>query len=197
MHPAADPSTSSVLGIVYLFLMVWRCRSLLSIHILQALTGATGGTIAAQVDKAPLESYADVGGLEAQVQEIKEAVELPLTHPELYEDIGIKPPKVRAWGAPRYLHGCMPHHPLPVYRVAGHSARACGISGDAHVCPWRVPVLRTLLTKLHGVLGSLAHRVQGCHGCVPQHKPGQPGFHFYAWCPATAVLPSSTYPQCV
>ena len=29
------------------------------------------------------------------VQEIKEAVELPLTHPELYEDIGIKPPKVR------------------------------------------------------------------------------------------------------
>lgn len=29
------------------------------------------------------------------LQEIKEAVELPLTHPELYEDIGIKPPKVR------------------------------------------------------------------------------------------------------
>jgi hypothetical protein len=47
-----------------------------------------------QVEKAPLESYADVGGLEPQIQEIKEAVELPLTHPELYEDIGIKPPKV-------------------------------------------------------------------------------------------------------
>jgi hypothetical protein len=47
-----------------------------------------------QVEKAPLESYADVGGLEQQVTEIKEAVELPLTHPELYEDIGIKPPKV-------------------------------------------------------------------------------------------------------
>ena len=47
-----------------------------------------------QVEKAPLESYADVGGLEQQIQEIKEAVELPLTHPELYEDIGIKPPKV-------------------------------------------------------------------------------------------------------
>ena len=38
-----------------------------------------------KVDKAPLESYADVGGLEEQIQEIKEAVELPLTHPELYE----------------------------------------------------------------------------------------------------------------
>lgn len=47
-----------------------------------------------KVEKAPLESYADVGGLEQQITEIKEAVELPLTHPELYEDIGIKPPKV-------------------------------------------------------------------------------------------------------
>ncbi len=54
-----------------------------------------------KVDKAPLESYADVGGLESQIQEIKEAVELPLTHPELYEDIGIKPPKgVILYGAP-------------------------------------------------------------------------------------------------
>ncbi|KAK3244626.1 26S proteasome regulatory subunit 4 A [Cymbomonas tetramitiformis] len=54
-----------------------------------------------KVDKAPLESYADVGGLESQIQEIKEAVELPLTHPELYEDIGIKPPKgVILYGEP-------------------------------------------------------------------------------------------------
>merc|ERR1712187_706635 len=54
-----------------------------------------------KVDKAPLESYADIGGLEEQIQEIKEAVELPLTHPELYDDIGIKPPKgVILWGPP-------------------------------------------------------------------------------------------------
>lgn len=54
-----------------------------------------------KVDKAPLESYADIGGLEKQIQEIKEAVELPLTHPELYEDIGIKPPKgVILYGVP-------------------------------------------------------------------------------------------------
>jgi len=45
-----------------------------------------------KVEKGPLESYADIGGLDAQIQEIK-AVELPLTHPELYEDIDIKPPK--------------------------------------------------------------------------------------------------------
>mmetsp|Transcript_83420 Transcript_83420/g.202259 ORF Transcript_83420/g.202259 Transcript_83420/m.202259 type:complete len:445 (-) Transcript_83420:35-1369(-) len=54
-----------------------------------------------KVEKAPEESYADVGGLEKQIQEIKEAVELPLTHPELYEDIGIKPPKgVILYGEP-------------------------------------------------------------------------------------------------
>lgn len=54
-----------------------------------------------KVDKAPLESYNDVGGLEDQIQEIKEAVELPMTHPEIYEDIGIKPPKgVILYGPP-------------------------------------------------------------------------------------------------
>lgn len=54
-----------------------------------------------KVEKAPLESYGDIGGLEDQIQEIKEAVELPLAHPELYEDIGIKPPKgVILYGEP-------------------------------------------------------------------------------------------------
>lgn len=54
-----------------------------------------------KVDKAPLESYRDIGGLDQQIQDIKEAVELPLVHPELYEDIGIKPPKgVILYGPP-------------------------------------------------------------------------------------------------
>eukprot|EP00002_Diphylleia_rotans_P005421 TRINITY_DN1454_c0_g1_i2.p1 TRINITY_DN1454_c0_g1~~TRINITY_DN1454_c0_g1_i2.p1 ORF type:complete len:374 (-),score=89.28 TRINITY_DN1454_c0_g1_i2:652-1773(-) len=54
-----------------------------------------------KVEKAPLESYADIGGLETQIQEIKEAVELPLSHPEIYEEIGIKPPKgVILYGPP-------------------------------------------------------------------------------------------------
>ena len=54
-----------------------------------------------KLDKAPTESYTDVGGLESQIQEIKESVELPLSHPELYEEMGIKPPKgVILYGAP-------------------------------------------------------------------------------------------------
>ena len=54
-----------------------------------------------KLEKAPTESYADIGGLEQQIQEIKEAVELPLTRPELYEEMGIKPPKgVILYGVP-------------------------------------------------------------------------------------------------
>ena len=34
-----------------------------------------------KLEKAPQETYADIGGLDQQIQEIKESVELPLTHP--------------------------------------------------------------------------------------------------------------------
>merc|ERR1712241_1105300 len=54
-----------------------------------------------KLEKAPQESYADIGGLEDQITEIKESVELPLTHPEYYEEMGIKPPKgVILYGPP-------------------------------------------------------------------------------------------------
>jgi len=43
--------------------------------------------------ESPQENYADIGGLEPQINEIKEAVELPLTRPELFLRIGIDPPK--------------------------------------------------------------------------------------------------------
>jgi ATP-dependent 26S proteasome regulatory subunit len=46
-------------------------------------------------------SYADIGGLDIQKQEIREAVELPLTNPELYSQIGIDPPRgVLLYGPP-------------------------------------------------------------------------------------------------
>jgi len=46
-------------------------------------------------------SLQDIGGLDIQKQEIKEAVELPLTHHELYRQIGIDPPRgVLLYGAP-------------------------------------------------------------------------------------------------
>ena len=46
-------------------------------------------------------TYADVGGLDTQKQEIREAVELPLTHADLYRQIGIDPPRgVLLYGPP-------------------------------------------------------------------------------------------------
>merc|ERR1712004_736221 len=54
-----------------------------------------------KLEKAPQETYADIGGLDTQIQEIKESVELPLTHPEYYGEMGIKPPKgVILYGPP-------------------------------------------------------------------------------------------------
>lgn len=46
-------------------------------------------------------SYEQVGGLETQIQEIRETVELPLTNPEIFKDIGIEPPRgVLLYGLP-------------------------------------------------------------------------------------------------
>ena len=45
--------------------------------------------------------YSDIGGLDMQKQEIREAVELPLTHFDLYKQIGIDPPRgVLLYGPP-------------------------------------------------------------------------------------------------
>lgn len=44
-------------------------------------------------DQKPDVMYADIGGMDIQKQEVREAVELPLTHFELYKQIGIDPPE--------------------------------------------------------------------------------------------------------
>lgn len=52
-------------------------------------------------DEKPDISYIDIGGLDLQKQEMREAVELPLTHFELYKQIGIDPPRgVLMYGPP-------------------------------------------------------------------------------------------------
>ncbi|EDV91396.1 26S proteasome regulatory subunit 6B [Drosophila grimshawi] len=52
-------------------------------------------------DEKPDVTYADIGGLDMQKQEIREAVELPLTHAHLYKQIGIDPPRgVLLYGPP-------------------------------------------------------------------------------------------------
>jgi proteasome regulatory subunit len=54
-----------------------------------------------EVEEKPEVSYEDIGGLDQQIEEIREAVELPLLKPKLFEEVGIEPPKgVMLYGPP-------------------------------------------------------------------------------------------------
>merc|ERR1719157_226326 len=54
-----------------------------------------------KVEAVPDSTYDMIGGLEKQVMEIKEVIELPIKHPELFESLGIAQPKgVLLYGPP-------------------------------------------------------------------------------------------------
>lgn len=54
-----------------------------------------------KVEKVPDSTYDMVGGLDEQIKEIKEVIELPIKHPELFESLGIAQPKgVILYGPP-------------------------------------------------------------------------------------------------
>lgn len=48
---------------------------------------------AMEVDERPTEAYTDIGGLDKQIEELVEAIVLPMKHPEKFKSLGIKPPK--------------------------------------------------------------------------------------------------------
>lgn len=54
-----------------------------------------------EMNERPNVTYNDIGGLDEQIREIREVVELPLKHPEIFEEIGIEPPKgILLYGPP-------------------------------------------------------------------------------------------------
>lgn len=54
-----------------------------------------------EVEERPNVTYDDIGGLDSQIEEIREAIELPLLKPELFNEVGIEPPKgVLLYGPP-------------------------------------------------------------------------------------------------
>ena len=54
-----------------------------------------------EIETKPDITYDKIGGLEDQIIEVKETVELPLTEPELFERVGIEPPKgILLYGPP-------------------------------------------------------------------------------------------------
>merc|ERR1712130_816824 len=76
-------------------------------------------------DEKPDVSYADIGGMDMQKQEMREAVELPLSHFDLYKQIGIDPPRgVLMYGPPgcgkTMLAKAVAHHTTASFiRVVG------------------------------------------------------------------------------
>ncbi|BDA41724.1 g371 [Coccomyxa elongata] len=56
---------------------------------------------AMEVDEKPTEDYSDIGGLDKQIQELVEAIVLPVTHKDRFKALGIRPPKgVLLYGPP-------------------------------------------------------------------------------------------------
>jgi len=74
-------------------------NSLTIIRVLDRCVDARAKTM--ELIEAPGVSYAEIGGLEKQIQEVRETVELPLTKPEIFEAVGIEPPRgVLLYGLP-------------------------------------------------------------------------------------------------
>lgn len=48
--------------------------------------------VASEISEKPKVTYAEIGGLDEQIKEIKEMVELPLLKPEIFKKVGVDPP---------------------------------------------------------------------------------------------------------
>merc|ERR1719433_186702 len=56
---------------------------------------------AMEIDEKPKEGFSDIGGLDKQIEELREAIVLPMTHADKFKKIGIEPPKgVLLYGPP-------------------------------------------------------------------------------------------------
>lgn len=94
---------------------------------------------AMEVDEKPTESYNDIGGLDKQIEELVEAIVLPMQQAEKFKTLGIKAPKGAlmygppgAFSSPSLLSL---RRPLTLFRLAGTGktllARACAAQTDA------------------------------------------------------------------
>ena len=64
-----------------------------SLSVVQKLTRETDVRARVmQIEHSPDVSYADIGGLDEQMREVRETVELPLEQPEAFDSVGIDPP---------------------------------------------------------------------------------------------------------
>ncbi|KAI9598394.1 P-loop containing nucleoside triphosphate hydrolase protein [Syncephalis fuscata] len=70
--------------------------------VLEALPAEYDSRVKAmEVDEKPTEDYTDIGGLDKQIEELVEAIVLPMTQAERFKNLGIRPPKgVLMYGPP-------------------------------------------------------------------------------------------------
>ncbi|KAG5648366.1 26S proteasome regulatory subunit 6A-B [Asterophora parasitica] len=73
---------------------------------------------AMEVDERPTETYTDIGGLEKQIEELVEAIVLPMEQADKFKTLGIRPPK-----------GCLMYGPPGTGKTL--LARACAASTNA------------------------------------------------------------------
>ncbi|KAJ7581177.1 26S proteasome subunit P45 [Mycena floridula] len=73
---------------------------------------------AMEVDERPTETYSDVGGLEKQIEELVEAIVLPIQQADKFKTLGIRPPK-----------GCLMYGPPGTGKTL--MARACAAQSEA------------------------------------------------------------------
>lgn len=71
-----------------------------------------------ELEESPEISYADIGGLENAITEVREAVEYPLTKPEIFRRIGVEPPKGIL------LHGSPGTGKTLIAKAVAHEAKA-------------------------------------------------------------------------
>jgi len=100
--------------------------------------------------------YEDIGGLKDEVTRVREMIELPMKHPELFEKLGIKPPKFA-------------HLPIPkIFNLDSHSSRintcACKISIERFFQPrlnlyYRRRIIDCSIYKFHSIYGLALHHV--------------------------------------
>ncbi|KAJ3320900.1 26S proteasome regulatory subunit 6A, partial [Gonapodya sp. JEL0774] len=87
--------------------------------ILDALPAEYDSRVKAmEVDEKPTEDYNDIGGLDKQIEELVEAIVLPMTQAERFKNLGIRPPK-----------GCLMYGPPGTGKTL--LARACAAQTNA------------------------------------------------------------------
>jgi len=102
--------------------------------------------------KVPAVAYEDIGGLKNAIQRVREMIELPLRHPELFDRLGIEPPK-----------GVLLHGPPGTGKTL--IAKAVANESDAYFIPIAGP---ELMSKFYG---ESEHRLREVFKEAEAHAP--------------------------